>query len=138
MDHRHKILIVDNDKNILAAFRIFLTGEGYRTLVRSNAEDALRMIHRYRIDLVISEIHLNGNIESGIHFLTNLRDKLPHLPVIIVSNQIDGAVEQKLKSLGINGVLTKPIELRVIKRTIKSVLSLRKSRYSKNKILDQQ
>jgi two-component system response regulator GlrR len=137
MDTRHKILIVDNDKNILAAFRIFLIGEGYRPLVCSNAEDALRMIDRYRIDLVISEIHINGHIESGLLFLTNLRHKLPHLPVIIVNNQIDGAVERRLKSLGINGVLTKPIELRVIKRTIKSVLRLRKSRYSKNKILDQ-
>lgn len=138
MDTRHKVLVVDNDKNILAAFRIFLTGEGYRPLVCSSVEDALRMINLHRIDLVISEIHLNGHIESGIHFLTNLRHKLPHLPIIIISNQIDDAVEQRLKSLGINGLLAKPIELRVMKRTIKSVLSLSKSRYSKNKILDQQ
>lgn len=132
MDTRHKVLVVDNDKNILAAFRIFLTGEGYRPLVCSHVEDALRMINLHRIDLVISEIHLNGHIESGIHFLTNLRHKLPHLPIIIISNQIDDADEQRLKSLGINGLLAKPIELRVMKRTIKSVLSLSKSRYSKN------
>jgi len=138
MDTRHKILVVDNDKNILAAFRIFLTGEGYRPLVCCNTEDALRMISRHRIELVISENYLNGHIESGLLFLTNLRHKLPHLPIIIVSNQIDDAVEQRLKSLGINRLLAKPLELRVMKRTIKSVLSLSKSRYSKNKILDQQ
>ncbi|OGU61999.1 MAG: hypothetical protein A2315_13580 [Ignavibacteria bacterium RIFOXYB2_FULL_35_12] len=96
------------------------------------------MISRHRIELVISENYLNGHIESGLLFLTNLRHKLPHLPIIIVSNQIDDAVEQRLKSLGINRLLAKPLELRVMKRTIKSVLSLSKSRYSKNKILDQQ
>ncbi|MBI4547142.1 MAG: response regulator [Ignavibacteriae bacterium] len=142
MKAKPRILVIDNDKNILAAFRISLTGGGYRPLVcspaRGGAEDALRMIHRHRIELVISEIHLNGHNESGLRFLTTLRHKLPHLPIIIVSNQIDDAVEQRLKSLGINGVLTKPIELRVIKRTIKAVLSLQKIRYSKKKVLDQQ
>lgn len=134
MDTRHKILIVDNDKNILAAFRIFLTGEGYRPLVCSNADDALRMISRHRIELVISEIYLDGHIESGLRFLTNLRRKLPHFPIIIISNQIDNEVEQRLKSLGINRLLPKPLELRVMKRTIKSVLILSKSQNSKNKI----
>lgn len=89
MDTRHKVLVVDNDKNILAAFRIFLTGEGYRPLVCSNTEDALKMISRHRIELVISEIHLNGNIESGLLFLTNLRHKLPHLPIIILMMQLN-------------------------------------------------
>lgn len=125
MKAQPKVLLVDNDKNILAAFRISLGREGYRTIASSDAPDALSKVNRLQVDVVVTEIHLNGSMESGFAFLKNLRHAQPHLSIIVVSNQLDAHVEERLKSLGINVFFSKPLELRSFRRTIKALLMSR-------------
>ncbi|MFQ5798020.1 MAG: response regulator [Bacteroidota bacterium] len=122
MKGQPQVLVVDNDKNILAAFRVSLAGRGCRPIICSNAADALSKVNRLRVDVVVTELHLDGLVESGFAFLTNLRHAHPHLPIIVISYQLDAEVEKRLKSIGINAFFPKPLELRSLKRTIKSLL----------------
>lgn len=136
MKARPKILVVDSDKNILAAFRISLAGGGYRPVVCSNPEDAMSKLRLTPIDIVVTELHLNGFVDLGLAFLTALRDTLPHLPIIVMGDQLDAPLEKRLESLQIDAFFSKPIELRSLKRKIKSLLEVRQrkaARYSQEK-----
>ncbi len=114
--------MVDNDRNILAALRISLAADGYRAVVSSSAIDAFRKLNRRRFELVIADIHLDGLVDSGLAFLTDLRYRVPHLPVIAISNSLDGETEKRLKDLGIRDFFSKPLELRSLKRALRSLL----------------
>jgi DNA-binding NtrC family response regulator len=122
MKARPQILVVDNDRNILAALRISLAAEGYRLIICCNADEAVKKVNRLRIDAVVTEIRLNGLAETGFAFLADLRHLLPRVPVIVISNQWDIELEERLKLLGINVFLPKPLELRSLKRTLKAML----------------
>ena len=117
-----KILVVDNDRNILAALRLSLTAECYRLIGCSSAAEALNKLQRGNVDLVVTEIHVNGVVESGFTFLTTLRHDTPHLPIIVISNCLDRDVEKRLISLGIKAIFSKPLELRLLRRTMRTLL----------------
>lgn len=123
MNAKPKILVIDNNKNILAAFRISLADEGYRPVVCSNIPDALRLIEKERVDLIISEIHLNGLLETGIAFLTKLRHDKPEIPIIVISNQLNRDIDKRLTSLGVKAFFSKPLELRPFQHAVKTLLT---------------
>lgn len=122
MRSQQKVLFVDENGNVLSAYRISLAGEGYKPVICSSVADALRKMNRQRIDIMVSEISFDGLTELGFALLTNIRSKFPHLPIVVVTQPLDNKMEQKLKSIGVDGLLSKPVDLKVLKRKIKSLI----------------
>lgn len=58
-----RILIVDDDKEMLALERLLLSGEGHQVLVAESSGIAMELLKVYEVDLIIADImmpHLNG------------------------------------------------------------------------------
>ena len=110
-----RILVVDDDHDILSALKKRLTWMGHEVLVAEDGEQALRLAIEEMPDLMLLDIELPGR--SGLDILKQLTEKRSHgLPparpeviVITAFATIDRAVEAM--RLGACDFLTKPFEL---------------------------
>jgi DNA-binding response OmpR family regulator len=76
-----KILIVDDDQNILRLYKEELEEEGYTVVTASNGEEALAQFEKENPDLVTLDILLPD--VDGIKLLRQMKEKRPRMPVIM-------------------------------------------------------
>jgi DNA-binding NtrC family response regulator len=69
----HKVLLVDDDENVISALKRVLRGEGYILLESHNAEEALKVMEHEPVDLVICDYRLPGM--NGIDFFEMITQK---------------------------------------------------------------
>jgi len=88
-----RILVVDDERNIIMAIRTILTGEGYAVEGAASAEEGLAMVASSAFDAVFLDIELPGI--DGLEALSRLRASHPSLPVVMVSGNatVERAVE---------------------------------------------
>ncbi len=113
-----KILIVDDDKLQLKAISHTLQLDGYETVLAENGFEALDVINKDKIDLIISDVMM-PNI-SGLGLLSLLKQfYFNKIPVIIISS-LDKA-DVVLHSIGLGAVdfVSKPIDFRELLARIK-------------------
>ncbi|MCD6225288.1 MAG: sigma-54-dependent Fis family transcriptional regulator, partial [Deltaproteobacteria bacterium] len=103
-----KILIVDDDKNILKVIKMKLESKGFQTASALKAQAALEIAKDEIFDLALLDLKLNG--KNGIELMGDLHRINPGLPVIILTayGAIDTAVEAMRK--GAYSYLTKPFD----------------------------
>ncbi len=76
-----KILIVDDDQNILRLYKEELEEEGYTIVTASNGNEAIEKFEKEDPDLVTLDILLPDI--DGIKILRQMKEKKPRLPVIM-------------------------------------------------------
>ena len=76
-----KILIVDDDQNILRLYKEELEDEGYVIVTASNGQEAIEMFEKEDPDLVTLDILLPDI--DGIKLLRQMKEKKPRLPIIM-------------------------------------------------------
>jgi nitrogen regulation protein NR(I) len=103
-----KILVVDDERNVLRAFDEILSTRGHEVVGVRTAEEAMRRLQDADVDLVILDICLPGM--NGLDFLAQVRAMRPMLPVIVMTGQgtTDTAIEATKR--GAFDYLLKPFE----------------------------
>jgi two-component system response regulator GlrR len=116
-----KILIVDDDKNMLEVLSLRLEGEGYRVSATSEASEAQELVKNGMFDLALVDLRL-GETENGIDLMKKLHQTVPEMPVIILTahGTIDTAVDAMKR--GAYSFLTKPFNRRELLLQIKNGL----------------
>jgi DNA-binding response OmpR family regulator len=76
-----KILIVDDDQNILRLYKEELEEDGYEVVTASNGQEALEQFEKETPDLVTLDILLPD--VDGIKLLRQMKEKRPRMPVIM-------------------------------------------------------
>jgi DNA-binding response OmpR family regulator len=76
-----KILIVDDDQNILRLYKEELEDEGYTIVTASNGQEAIERFEKEDPDLVTLDILLPDI--DGIKLLRQMKEKKPRLPIIM-------------------------------------------------------
>ena len=76
-----KILIVDDDQNILRLYKEELEEDGYQIVTASNGKEAMEQFEKESPDLVTLDILLPDI--DGIKLLRQMKEKRPRLPVIM-------------------------------------------------------
>ena len=115
-----KILIVDDDKNMLEVLRLRVEGEGYKVTITSEERDALSKVKNEIFDLAILDLKLAGS--SGIDLMRNLHEISPEVPVIILTAH--GTIKTAVEAMkhGAYSYLTKPFDSRELLLQIKNGL----------------
>ncbi len=117
---RHRILIVDDDEIFLRPLRRTLEAAGFDVLAVASGEDAIDLLKRDDVDLVLSDRRLPG--VDGVELVRRIKAEHPDLAVVVMTayGTIESAVEAM--RLGALDYLVKPFEptevLMVIRRTI--------------------
>ena len=141
-----KILVVDDDTNILKVIKMRLEAEGYQVTTVGQAKTALDLAKEDVYDFALVDLKLNG--VNGIQLMENLHQINPEMPIIILTayGTIKSAVEAMRK--GAYSYLTKPfnydelllqtkncLEKTKLTKEIKSLKKMVKDRYGFDDII---
>ena len=104
-----KILIVDDCGTTRKLLSYIVRERGYKILSASNGIEALEMMAKNPVDLVLTD--LNMPQMDGLELSKNLRqnDAYKELPIIMVTTEAGEADVKKGLEAGVNTYLTKPI-----------------------------
>ncbi len=115
-----KVLVVDDDPNIVGFVEMLLEAEGYSVITARNGKEALEAVSSHRPDVVLLDMVMP--VMDGWEFSRQLRDAGLHdMPIIVMSASVDA--RKTSCQLGACGYLAKPFELDYLLKSIDSVLS---------------
>lgn len=115
MTSKGKILVVDDDRLVLAMVTHGLTQSGYEVIDADNGDDAILLAREHRPDLALLDIRMDG--KSGFDVAQYLRE-VGHTPFVFLSAFSDEQTVAKVQSLGALAYLVKPLEVKQILPTI--------------------
>lgn len=117
-----KILIVDDDLNILRFYKEELEEEGYEVVTAGTGKDALEMFEKENPDIVTLDI-LIPDID-GISLLRKMKEQRPDIP-IIMSTAYD--YRDDFAVWASEAYIVKSSDLSELKRTIKKFINTKKT-----------
>lgn len=122
------ILVVDDDRDILAVLEARLSSIDYRVLTASGGEEALSLLKTGPVDLMITDVKMPGL--GGMDLFSATQQIYPGLPVMFLTayGTIPGAV--KAMKAGAVEYLTKPFNGRELVSKVQEVLKKSTSRQS--------
>ena len=103
-----QILVVDDDRNTRLLLRAVLQAENYTVFTAENGEDALRVMDREHIDLVVLDVMMPKM--DGYEFTRILRQTDNNLPILMVSARQMPADKRQGFLVGTDDYITKPID----------------------------
>lgn len=114
------ILIVEDDPSLRRIMQLRMSHNGFRVLCSDSAEEALVVMDREPVDLVLSDLMLPGL--SGIELLKQVKSQFPSAAVIVLTafGTVETAVEA-MKS-GAFDYLTKPVDAEELMLTVERAL----------------
>ncbi len=115
----HKIILVDDDRNILTSVSMALESEGYEVETYNDGEEGLAGIMGNNPDLVVLDIKMPRM--DGMEVLTKLREKSA-VPAIFLTSKDDEIDEVIGLRMGADDYITKPFSQRLLIERIRTLL----------------
>ncbi len=113
-----RILVVDDEDHIRDYLTEELTDEGYEVLMATSAPEALKMIEKEDLDLVVLDIRMPGM--TGVEALPRILGLKENLPVIL--NTAYSQYQQDFMAWAANAYVIKSFDLTELKEKIKELL----------------
>ena len=101
----YNILICDDEQDIVSALKIYLEAEGYRTFAAVNGKEALELLDREDIHLVLLDIMMP--VLDGVSALSMLRE-FSNVPVILLTAKSEDTDKVLGLNIGADDYITKP------------------------------
>jgi len=117
-----KILIADDEPNIVAALEFLLQRSGYEVHVARNGDEALKLVEATHLDLVLLDVMMPQ--KSGYEVCMRIRERADwrHIKIIMLSAKGRDAEVSKGLSMGADIYITKPFSTRELMDKIKDLL----------------
>ena len=120
MADKGRILVVDDDRLVLATVTHGLMQAGYDVIDADNGDDAILLAREHRPDLALLDIRMEG--KSGLDVAAYLREYL-QVPFMFLSAFADDDTVQQVKALGAVAYLVKPLDIGQIVPTVAAALA---------------
>lgn len=114
-----RILVVDDDRLVLATVTHGLTQAGYEVIDADNGDDAILLAREHRPELALLDIRMEG--KTGFDVAEYLRD-VCRIPFIFLSAFSDEATAAQVRALGAVDYLVKPVDVGRIVPTVDAAL----------------
>ncbi|GAB3172352.1 sigma-54-dependent transcriptional regulator [Telluribacter humicola] len=102
-----KILVVDDEADICMLLKRFLTKNDFQVETAQTGKRGLQLVDEFKPDLVMTDFRL-GDI-TGSELLINIKSKLPHIPVLIITGYSDIKIAVNVMKQGAYDYITKPL-----------------------------
>ena len=123
---KKKILIVDDEPNIVIPLQFLMEQNGYETLIASNGEEALDIIAKEMPDLVLLDIMLPGIDGYEVCEMVRLKPEWRHIFIIFLTAKGREVDIAKGMVLGADAYITKPFSNKQILICVQKLFDTRK------------
>ena len=122
MADRKRILVADDDPDLLDLLQMDLSHQGYDTLIAANGKDALQVAMAEKLDLILLDVMMP--YIDGYHVAYEITNKLgPKAPHIIIMTSRDTTREKGIALMsGAHEVIQKPFEMAKLHERVASAL----------------
>jgi len=119
-----KILIVEDEKELVLGLATLLKAKGYLIVVAYDSLFGISLAHKEKPDLIILDLGLPAG--GGLYVLESLKNSVEtvDIPVLILTAQQGGDLEEKVKSAGAAAYLHKPFDPELLLSKINEALFL--------------
>ncbi|BDH44910.1 two-component system response regulator GlrR [Salmonella enterica subsp. enterica serovar Choleraesuis] len=120
-EHRNaRLLLVDDDPGLLKLLGLRLSSEGYQVQTAPSGAEALRLLAREKVDLVISDLRMDEM--DGLALFAEIQKAHPGMPVIILTAH--GSIPEAVTATqqGVFSFLTKPVDKEALYQAIDEAL----------------
>jgi len=116
-----KIMVVDDDKDLLVAVKVFLKKEGYNVVVSTSCQEGLDILITFKPDLVFLDI--NVGTDDGRDMCKQIKSlaEHAHIPVILISANDDALKTYRVYQA--DGIMRKPFQPSHLLNLVNSLLS---------------
>lgn len=116
------LLLVDDDPSLLKLLGMRLSSEGFKVTTAESGPEALKILHKEKLDLVISDLRMDEM--DGMALFDEIQKAHPNMPVIILTahGSIPDAVAATQR--GVFSFLTKPVDKDALYKAIDEALAL--------------
>jgi twitching motility two-component system response regulator PilH len=116
-----KILVVDDEPDLLSILQELLEGDGAQVIQATNGDEALALIQKNPVDIVVSDIRMpNGN---GMELLQTLRKRDAHNPIVLFITAFSDVAPSEIYAQGAQAVLIKPFDPNFLTQEITRLLT---------------
>jgi DNA-binding response OmpR family regulator len=125
-EHRHTVLIVDDEPAIRGFLYDYLSESGFRPLTVASGDEAARLLESGAvIDLVFSDVKMPGNLD-GYDLARWVMNHRPGLPVLLASGDLGKA--NALQELCGAEILPKPYDFQLVVNRMHAALDNQRRR----------
>ncbi len=121
-DHIPTILVIDEDRHILSAFRDFFAREHCRMLSAVSMKEGFEILAANIVQLLVLDLRTVS--AEAREIVRKFRAGHPESPIIAVAADAAMVSERELRALGANIVLFKPLEVGTLRSAVQELLHL--------------
>lgn len=125
---KKKILIVDDDEELVRILSINLMAEGFEVCAAFDGVSAVMRAHREQPDLIILDVRMPAG--NGLNVVEKLRSSTRtfNIPILFLSALPRDELKEKATQAGVIHYLTKPFDLDVLLGMVKGILGIEEAR----------
>lgn len=132
-NEKKHILIADDEEEIRKCLKRFLTMKGYRISMAENGREAMDIIEREKIDLVITDMEMPEM--NGMELLASVKEFNGNLPVVMITGYSDAEKTVTALREGASDFINKPFRMQDINESISRLLELQSTDEENKKAL---
>jgi DNA-binding response OmpR family regulator len=120
---KRKILLVDDEVDLVKTIKFSLELEGYKVLVSYNGEDALNQARKENPDLILLDIMLPKLDGYKVCRLLKFDEQYKHIPILMMTAKTQEKDKLMGKETGANEYITKPFDMEELMEKVKTYLN---------------
>jgi DNA-binding response OmpR family regulator len=117
-----KILVVDDEADLVETLRFPLEMEGYHVLVSYNGEDALNQARKENPDLILLDLMLPKLDGYKVCRLLKFDERYKHIPILMLTAKTQEKDKILGTETGANEYITKPFEMDYLLKKVRAYL----------------
>ncbi|MEW6982559.1 sigma-54-dependent transcriptional regulator [Colwelliaceae bacterium 6471] len=137
---KEKILLVDDDTDVLSALKMLLVSEGYAVILTQSPEAALAAVRREEIALTLMDLNYSQDTtsgEEGLALIEAIRKIDEYLPIVVMTGWATIEVAVSTMQNGANDFVQKPWDIDRLIAIIKNQIKLANSEKNSQKLFQQ-
>ena len=118
-DKNKVVLFIDDEKTVLEVGSLMLQKLGYNVLVANNGYRAIQILKENKVAFVILDMLMPDM--NGYEIYHQLKKIQPKIKVLLASGYTGDQSEERLESIGFDGYLQKPFNLKQLSEKIENI-----------------
>lgn len=114
-----KLLIVDDEKEVLEGIQFFFESHGVEVLTAQGGHEAMALLRACKPGLMMLDIKMQGM--SGTEILQKTKELYPDVTVVMISGLSDDGIEEQCHALGAAKFLHKPVRIQELEEVVQTL-----------------